>query len=299
MNIIIGSRGSKLALAQSRLVINKLKQAYPMHDYEIKVIKTRGDRILDRPLDQIGEKGVFTQEIENALLSGEIDLAVHSMKDMPSVCGEGLMFVGTILAEDNRDCLILNHGLTRLEDLPSGARIGTGSKRRAFQLKKLRDDLEIVNIRGNVETRLAKMESENLDGIVLAAAGLKRLNLADRISTYFSYDQMVPACAQGCLALQIKEGAYIQKLLSTITDPLATLKMELERLFLLQVEGSCHIPVGAAAIIQDETVSFYAVLGDEDGKTLIQTHRTFPLDNATFEITTLAMNMKKRIDAHV
>lgn len=299
MNIIVGSRGSHLALAQSQLVIDKLKEAYPMHDYQIKIIKTRGDRILDLPLDKIGEKGIFTQEIESALLTGEIDLAVHSMKDMPSMCSDGLSFVGTIPAQDNRDCLVLNHGLTSLDTLPLGATIGTGSKRRAFQLKQLRPDLNIVNIRGNVETRLAKMESENLDGIVLAAAGLNRLNLENRITECLSYDQMVPACAQGCLALQIKEGSYMQSMLEKITDPLATLRMELERLFLLKVEGSCHVPVGAAALIQDDQVEFYAVLGDEEGKILLREHQTFPLDQATLAITTLATNMKKRIDAHV
>ena len=169
MKYIIGSRGSRLALIQTKYVQEKLAKAYPEHSFEIEVIKTKGDKIQNKPLDKIGGKGLFVKEIEEKIISGEIHMGVHSMKDMPSTPAKGLVFTKSWKREDPRDVLILRTA-SNLSDLRKGAVIGTGSKRRAFQLLKQRPDLKIVNIRGNVDTRLRKMEEQELDGIILAAA---------------------------------------------------------------------------------------------------------------------------------
>ncbi|MFR4218991.1 MAG: hydroxymethylbilane synthase [[Clostridium] innocuum] len=181
MHIRMGTRGSALALAQCNEVKALLEKAYPQHSFEICVITTKGDRIQHVALDQMKDKGIFVKEIEQQLLEHTIDLAVHSMKDMPSVLDERLCFTETLLREDARDVLVLRNA-TSLESLPLHARIATGSKRRRFQLLRQREDLEIVGIRGNIETRLKKLEDQQLDGIVLAAAGLKRLQLAQYIT---------------------------------------------------------------------------------------------------------------------
>ena len=168
MKYVIGTRGSKLALVQANYVCDILQKAYPEQEFEIKIVKTKGDMIQDRPLNQIGDKGLFVKEIEEQILSGEVQIGVHSMKDMPAELPEGLTFTKAWKREDPRDVLILREK-DSLEELPQGAVIGTGSKRREFQLKKLRPDLKVVDIRGNVDTRLRKMEEQQLDGIVLAA----------------------------------------------------------------------------------------------------------------------------------
>ena len=196
MNYRIGTRGSKLALAQAEYVRDRLAEAYREDTFEIRVIKTKGDRVLDKPLHEIGDKGLFVREIEEQLLDGEVDLGVHSMKDMPSYPADGLKFTKAWKREDARDVLILRRAKT-LEELPFGAVIGTGSRRREFQLKKLRPDINVINIRGNVDTRLRKMEEEKLDGIVLAAAGLHRLGMQEKITCYLETEQMIPAPAQG------------------------------------------------------------------------------------------------------
>ena len=213
MKYKIGTRGSLLAVAQAKEVCEKLKMAYPKEEFELQVIKTKGDVILDKPLHEIGDKGVFVKEIEEKLLSKEIQIGVHSMKDMPSKLAEGLIFSKAWKREDPRDVLILREKKS-LEELPAGAVIGTGSKRREFQLKRIRQDLNVVGIRGNVETRLRKMEEEKLDGIILAAAGLIRLGKQDKITQYLSTKEMIPAPAQGILALEILQED--EKLLSML-----------------------------------------------------------------------------------
>ena len=184
MNVIIGTRGSKLALAQAEYVKNRLQKHYPQNSYELKIISTKGDREQKKALDQIGDKGLFVREIEQELLDGTISLAVHSMKDMPAEQPSGLVFAHAWKREDPRDVLILREAVS-LEELPQHAVIGTGSRRRAFQLLQLRKDLRITGIRGNVDTRIKKMQEEQLDGIVLAAAGLHRLGRTSLITQYF------------------------------------------------------------------------------------------------------------------
>lgn len=271
MKIVVGSRGSKLALTQTQWVIDKLKNFYSEVQFEVKVIKTKGDKIVDVALDKIGDKGLFVKEIEEELLKGGIDLAVHSMKDIPSELPDGLIFAAVPEREDYRDALILKEGLKGLNDIPMGGRIGTGSKRRRYQLLELRPDLDIVPIRGNVDTRLRKMEEMGLHGIVLAAAGLKRLGLEARISSYLSIEEMVPAPAQGALALEIrKSDKVIYGMLEKIRDEKTEIQVRAERFFLNNLQGSCQIPVGAICIIDEENLTLHGLFGTEDGTRLIK-----------------------------
>ena len=218
MKIIVGTRGSKLAVTQTNWVINKLKEKHPEVEFETKIIKTKGDLIQNVSLDKIGDKGLFVKEIEQQLIDGQIDMAVHSMKDMPSTPAKGLVFTKSWKREDPRDVLILRTA-KHLSELQEGAVIATGSKRRAFQLLKLKPDLQIINIRGNVDTRLRKMEEQQLDGIVLAAAGLKRLGMEDVITQYLAPEDMISAPAQGALALEVREDQKeLQKMLDVFCD---------------------------------------------------------------------------------
>lgn len=266
----IGSRGSKLALAQTESVCRKLKKRYPEHTFEIVIVKTKGDKVQDKPLDQVGGKGIFVKEIEEMILSDEIQMGVHSMKDMPARPAEGLIFSKVWKREDPRDVLILREK-KRLQELRHGAVIGTGSKRRAFQLKKLRPDLQVVGIRGNVDTRLRKMEEQKLDGIVLAAAGLHRLGMGDRISQYFSEEEMIPAPAQGVLALELrKNNEELRKMLDACADEESQKEASSERQFLEAMGGGCHVPVGASCVKQkDGTYRFYGMFGTEDGSRIV------------------------------
>ncbi|MDD3368307.1 MAG: hydroxymethylbilane synthase [Lachnospiraceae bacterium] len=245
MEYIIGTRGSKLALVQAEYVCERLREAYPQDSFSIQIIKTKGDLIQDRPLDQIGAKGLFVKEIEEQILSGEVHIGVHSMKDMPAIPAEGLVFTKAWKREDPRDVLILREKKS-LAELPAGAVIGTGSKRRAFQLLSLRPDLKTVDIRGNVDTRLRKMTEQGLDGIVLAAAGLKRLSMDQVISQYLEPEEMIPAPAQGILALEIRAGEEkLLEMLDALSDEKSTEMAKAERGFLAEMGADCHVPVGA------------------------------------------------------
>lgn len=270
MNIKVGTRGSKLALIQTNWVIDVLKQRYPEIDFEVKVIKTKGDIIQHISLDKIGDKGLFVKEIEKQLIEAEIDMAVHSMKDMPSYLPDELKFASIPEREDPRDVLILKKEYKSLEDLPKGAKIGTGSKRRKFQLLRYRPDLNVVPIRGNIDTRIRKIEEENLDGIVLAAAGVLRANLKHRISCYLPIEVVIPAPAQGALAIEIrKDDVELEKLIDSIRDENTELQVAAERAFLEGIEGSCHIPIGAYCNIDGESIKLTGLFGDEDGERLI------------------------------
>lgn len=270
MHYIIGTRGSKLALLQTESVMKKLKKAYPDDSFSIKIIKTTGDKNQIQALDKIGSKGLFTDEIEKELLSGEIAMAVHSMKDMPDTPQKGLTFSKAWKREDSRDVLVLkNH--KSLDELPIGATIATGSKRRAYQIKKIRPDINIVGIRGNVDTRIRKLrdENENLDGIVLAAAGLNRIGRADEITQYLEPDEMIPAPSQGTLALEVKEdNVTLLEKLNALSDNQSQLAVDAERGFLKAIGGDCHLPIGAYLNEQKELM---ALFGDENGSVLART----------------------------
>lgn len=266
MKYIIGTRGSKLALVQSEYVRDRLREAYPEHEFELKVIKTKGDLIQDKPLNQIGDKGVFVKEIEEQILSGQVQLGVHSMKDMPAIPAKGLMFTKSWKREDARDVLILREAKS-LSGLSEGAVIGTGSMRRKVQLLKLRPDLKVVDIRGNVDTRLQKMEKQKLDGIVLAAAGLKRLGMEGIITQYLEPWEMIPAPAQGILALEIREDdRELQRMLDALYDEEAWQAAYQEREFLHLIGGDCHVPIGAHYTrLPDGTHRLRCMFGNESG----------------------------------
>lgn len=255
-------------MVQAQLVCETLKQRFPEHTYEIVVISTKGDRFQNVALREMGDKGIFVKEIEEELLRGEIQLGVHSMKDMPSECADGLIFTKSWKREDPRDALILREAGS-LDELREGAVIGTGSMRRECQLKRIRPDIRIVGIRGNVDTRLRKMEEQKLDGIILAAAGLKRLKMEHMITEYLEPEQMVSACAQGALALEIKEDSRVLKeLLDSFADEESQACVEAERAFLKAVGGGCHVPAGANCRHCGSMLELMAVFGSEDGSRL-------------------------------
>lgn len=266
MKYIIGTRGSSLALAQAEYVCGRLAEAYPSEEFEIRIIKTKGDIVLDKPLHEIGDKGIFVKEIEEKIRDGEVHIGVHSMKDMPSCPAPGLRFTRAWKREDPRDVLILREKKT-LEELPEGAVIGTGSRRREYQLKRLRPDLKVVNIRGNVDTRIRKMEEEHLDGIILAAAGLHRLGMKERVTCYLEAEEMISAPAQGVLALEIREEeTALGELLDALSDEETNQAVEAERGFLQEMGGGCHVPVGAVCRRRaDGLCQLDAMFGNESG----------------------------------
>lgn len=263
-SITIGTRGSQLALWQSQYIKNQINTLYSNLDVQLKIIKTKGDTIQDRSLVGLG-KGVFTKEIEIALLNKEIDLAVHSLKDLPTEIPEGLCIPVIPLREDPRDILITKNNL-RLDDLPNGAKIGTTSPRRRAQLLHLRSDLEVVDIRGNVDTRINKLNETDLDGIILAAAGIKRLQKEDLITQYFEIDQIVPAVGQGALALQVREDdTDIIDILHPINDTKTSGEITAERTVLEALGGGCQLPIGAYANSNDDEISLISSVCHPNG----------------------------------
>jgi len=270
--IVVGTRGSLLAVTQTNWAIDQLKKMNPDYIFETKIIKTKGDIIQNVALDKIGDKGLFTKEIEAALLDGSIDLAIHSMKDMPTAMDERFVLSNPPKREEPGDVLITRHKINSFEELPKGSIIGTGSKRRRYQLKLMRDDIKPVDIRGNINTRIKKIFSENLDGVVLAHAGLKRIDFTSDEVTVIPLDKkaFIPAPAQGILAIEVlREREDMITLANSIQDDAALLEMTAERSFLHYVEGGCHIPVGAYLELGEEESSFHYLFGDEEGRALV------------------------------
>ena len=243
-SIIIGSRGSSLALQQSHHIRNLLQSAHPHLGVEIKTIQSLGDNQQETPLPEIGAKGLFTAEIESELLSQKIDLAVHSLKDLPSTLPDGLKYIGSPKREDARDVFI-SHKWRSLEDAPAKSIIASGSTRRKAQFLEVRSDLEFRDLRGNIETRLNKLKTEGWDGIIMAAAALHRLNMSDQITRYLDPLQFVPAVGQGAIGLEIKQGREeLEKLVDSIIDIETTQCCQAERLFLSRLEGGCSSAIG-------------------------------------------------------
>jgi hydroxymethylbilane synthase len=274
-SVVIGTRSSPLALWQTEFVRSALLRQFPHLQFEVRTIKTTGDKILDSPLSKIGDKGLFTREIEHALLAGEIDLAVHSLKDLPTQVPDGLMIAAITARADTRDVLISNDGYT-LRTLPMGARIATGSLRRRAQLLALRPDLEIFDMRGNLNTRfkkfderqaLAREHPEHLDGMLLAFAGVHRLELDERISQIISHDEILPAVGQGALAIETRlDDAATHALVAPLNDYATELCTKAERSLLRHLEGGCQIPIGAFASLIGEHLTLSAFIGTVDGK---------------------------------
>lgn len=268
--MIIGTRSSKLALWQANHIKAELQQHYPGLDVKLEIITTTGDKILDVPLAKIGGKGLFTKELENEMLAGNIDLAVHSLKDMPTQLPEGLVLAAVGKREDPRDALVSN-SYKSFADLPQGAKVGTSSLRRKAQLLNARPDLAIYDLRGNVDTRLKKLVDENLDAIVLAVAGLKRLGYEDRITEILSQDVCLPAVGQGALAIEARAGdEEVLSLLSSVHDDDSFIQAVAERAFLHEVEGGCQVPVGVYAVCAESTLKVRAVIASVDGLQVIR-----------------------------
>lgn len=243
-SIIIGSRGSSLALQQSHHIRNLLQSAHPHLGVEIKTIQSLGDNQQETPLPEIGAKGLFTAEIESELLSQKIDLAVHSLKDLPSTLPDGLKYIGSPKREDARDVFI-SHKWRSLEDAPVKSIIASGSTRRKAQFLEVCSDFEFRDLRGNIETRLNKLKTEGWDGIIMAAAALHRLNMSDQITRYLDPLQFVPAVGQGAIGLEIKQGREkLEKLVDSIIDIESTQCCQAERLFLSRLEGGCSSAIG-------------------------------------------------------
>lgn len=257
--IVVGTRQSALALTQTGMIIDQLQrlsaEAGLPFAFAQKKIVTRGDRILDVTLSKVGGKGLFVKEIEQALLGGDIDLAVHSMKDMPFAMPEGLVIGAVPKREDPRDCLISRHSRD-FDALPSGARVGTSSLRRGAQLQAARPDLVVEPIRGNIDTRIRKLEEEALDAIVLAAAGLHRMGWQQRISAYLPISTCLPAVGQGALAIECRaDDEDVLALLARLNDPLAARCISAERRLLGLLNGGCQVPIGAYATMAENTDS--------------------------------------------
>jgi hydroxymethylbilane synthase len=266
--IIVGSRRSKLALTQTNWVIEQLKRLGAPFEFEVKEIVTKGDKIINVTLSKVGGKGLFVKEIEQAMLDSEIDMAVHSMKDMPAVLPEGLTIGCVPLREDPRDVLISKQNKT-FADLPSGAVIGTSSLRRSAQILAKRPDVNIKWIRGNIDTRLAKLESEEYDAIILAAAGLARMGWAsDVITEYLSTDVCLPAVGQGALAVECRENDdELREWLQKLNDVNTERAVRAERAFLQQMEGSCQVPIAGYAYINERNdIVLTALVASPDGK---------------------------------
>lgn len=263
----IGTRGSLLALAQTDIVIEKLKGRYPELTIEKEVLHTQGDAILDKPLIEFGGKGVFVTAFEEALLAGTIDLAVHSAKDMPMELADGLEISGVLKRADARDVLVLSRDVDCTPEGLQGKVIGTGSLRRQAQLKQLYSGIQCKSIRGNVPTRLEKIRQGECDGVILAAAGLERLGLLaepDFAYHYFSYEEMVPAGGQGIIAIEGRVGDAVSELIQKICDENAWLELETERKVLNCFGAGCHEAVGILTIAGQEQMEYY-MMREQDG----------------------------------
>ena len=269
-SLVIGTRGSSLAIWQAEWIQARLHEIAPELTVTLKRIKTSGDKILDVPLAKIGGKGLFVKEIEEALLRGDIDLAVHSMKDVPTVLPDPLEILCVPAREDARDAFISREGLT-LDQLPTGAGIGTSSLRRQSQLLHYRPDLHIQMLRGNVETRLRKLKHGDYDGIVLAAAGLRRMVWDREVTEYLSLDVSLPAIGQGALAIEgRRDDHFLRALLSKLDDPTTHTAVTAERALLDRLQGGCQVPIAAHATIEQNRLSLTGLVSSTDGKTLIR-----------------------------
>ena len=266
-DITIGTRKSKLALIQTHYVKGLIEKQHPGMNVAVKHIETKGDKILDVPLARIGDKGLFTKEIESALIEGEIDLAVHSYKDLPTKLPDGLGVGAVMKRVPNEDALIAKPGTT-LESLPKGAKVGTSSLRRRSQLLRLRPDLEIADLRGNVNTRIDKFLAGQYDALVLARAGVTRMGLEEHISQVIPFDVMLPAVGQGALGIEVRENDLeVIKTIVFLDDAETRAATAAESAFLEELEGGCQVPIGAAGSVADGKIKLQGFVASLDGTT--------------------------------
>ncbi|HET9135776.1 MAG TPA: hydroxymethylbilane synthase [Candidatus Kapabacteria bacterium] len=290
-SIIIGSRGSDLALWQSNHIKSELERLYPDLTVSIEIIKTTGDKIVDSPLSVIGGKGAFTAELEEALLRNEIDIAVHSLKDLPTEIHGDLIIAAIPQREDVRDAFI-GKGTKSLADLPVNASVATGSLRRKAQLLALRPDLTIVDIRGNVPTRVRKLKESNWDGMLLASAGLRRLSMDSEISEYIDPESILPAPGQGALAVQCRlNDSRVKELLLPLDDADARACVTAERIVLNALGGGCQVPLGTYAKKNGEVIQLTASIVSLDGSSTVK----HSLECSVNDVNTAAQNLAQTL----
>nr|WP_300313940.1 hydroxymethylbilane synthase [Halomonas sp.] len=267
----IATRKSPLAMWQAEHVRDRLKALHPGLEIELVAMSTRGDKILDTPLAKVGGKGLFVKELEEAMLDGRADIAVHSMKDVPMQFPEGLGLSVILAGAEPTDALVSNH-YACLDELPEGARVGTSSLRRGLQLSEARPDLEILSLRGNVQTRLSKLDAGDFDAILLATSGLKRLGLGDRIAQELPPEVCLPACGQGALGIECRmHDAELVSLLVPLDDPETSARVRAERAMNTRLEGGCQVPIAGYAVLEDErTLWLRALVGNPDGTRVLR-----------------------------
>lgn len=298
-HIKIGTRKSALALWQAEFIKSELQRLNPSITVELVHFNTKGDRILEKPLAEVGGKGLFTAELEAAMHAGDIDIAVHSLKDMPTELPQGLTLGAISKREVPYDALISPQYKT-LDKLPKGARIGTSSLRRQAQLLHRRPDLKIEVIRGNVQTRLNKIEAEGLDGVILAQAGLKRLGLDHQITQVFTADEMIPAVGQGALAIECRaDDVEMLDMLSLIDDEPTRLAVEGERSFLNQLNGNCQVPMGVHGTIEKGQLTLKALIASTDGKTVYEGELSGPATKSVMLGKNLAKALYEEGGKHI
>jgi hydroxymethylbilane synthase len=292
----IGTRASELALRQARLVENALLARGVRS--ELVTFKTTGDKKLDQPLTEIGAKGLFTHELEVALAKGKIDCAVHSLKDLPTESSEGLEIVAQLEREDPRDVLVVNRatGADGLDDLPAGSRVGTSSLRRRAQLMAKRPDLEVVELRGNVPTRLSKVETGKVHAAIFAAAGLIRLEVRQRITMFFDPTEWIPAPGQGAIAVQARtEDTQFTEILMSLNDEATSVATRAERAFLAALDGGCQVPIGAIVTDDDRSrPTLYGMLADVTGKHIVRGSLLLDADSPESTGEALAAEIRSR-----
>ncbi|CAN5530835.1 hydroxymethylbilane synthase [soil metagenome] len=279
-NFIIGTRGSDLALWQAHFVQSSLGKRFLEHTFEIKIIKTTGDERLDVALSKIGDKGLFTRQIETELLAGNIDLAVHSLKDLQTEQPDGLV-IGAVCDREVPNDVLISRSVRSIGELPIGARVATGSLRRRSQLLNFRPDLKIEEIRGNVPTRLMKFDESDLDGMILAYAGVHRLGLGEGVSHLIPFDVMLPAVGQGVVAIEIRDGdETVRAVVATLDHKSTRQCVTAERAFLRQLEGGCQVPIGAHATITENDLRLEGMVGGLDGAVVFRERLSGDAENA-------------------
>jgi hydroxymethylbilane synthase len=288
---IIGTRGSPLALKQTEIVVSLLEEHFPGLRFSVRIIATKGDTVWDRPLHLVGGKGLFVKEIEEALLAGVIDLAVHSVKDLPTDVDEGLSVPAVLPREDPRDAFLSLHHAT-ISDLHDGGRIGTSSLRRKSQLLYHNRNLTVVPLRGNVDTRVRKLEREGLDAVILALAGVKRMGLEEYVREILPFSIMVPPSGQGAIGIETKRDGEAQALVEVLNDACTFTEITLERHLQALTGGGCQVPLGINAALEAGTVTLNVALGKEDGTMLFKDSRRFPLKEEKEQLSVIADLLK-------
>jgi hydroxymethylbilane synthase len=288
---VIGSRGSDLALWQANFVKDALESKFPSHTFEIKIIKTTGDEVMDVALSKIGDKGLFTRQIEAQLLDGSIDIAVHSLKDLQTEQPTGLT-IGAVCERETPNDVLISKNNGPIDDLPQGARVATGSLRRRSQLLNYRPDLEVVEIRGNVPTRLRKFDESDLDAMILAYAGIYRLGFGERISQLIPFDIILPAVGQGAVAVEVRDSDNeVLALVDSLNHHKTRMAITAERAFLRRLEGGCQVPIGGYAALHEDELTLAGVVGSLDGEMMFRQTAAGSVDDAEAIGTQLAEDL--------